>query len=361
MKFKNFLLEEMPNLPSKFKKEFEELGKTHEYHKKNTDIFPEGVDTIYIPVPGFHTTELYPDLQTIVNDAIGAKESEYSGNRWGYSTDESIKVKKKVIDYKLGIITFTLLDKNAKKERTEVINIGDLVHKYARRGKKKIFDDMWKYSAFRKGPTFDNLALAISRSPEQVGAMSTSVGWKSCMNLHKGACRHYTRADVKEGTVIAYFIDANDKKILYPIGRVLMKPFINSDGKRILKIGTNTYGDFPKIAMITLEKWLKKAQKPEKGNYRRPSSLYSDRENDWHTIGKSEVFKVGDRVRLTNLNDEDKKPYNYGDYIKHDGVVRNIRNSPEGKKRIKLYTIFFPSINSQVLYDIPSQMLKRIK
>lgn len=71
--------------------------------------------------------------------------------------------------------------------------------------------------------------IVISRHPYDIAGMSTDRGWKSCMNLKDGVNRHYVPIDVKEGTIIAYVVKADDKNINSPVGRVLIKPFVNTE------------------------------------------------------------------------------------------------------------------------------------
>jgi len=47
------------------------------------------------------------------------------------------------------------------------------------------------------------------------------------MHLEDGENRRYVMADVEKGSIIAYAVRESDKNINRPLGRYLIKPFIN--------------------------------------------------------------------------------------------------------------------------------------
>lgn len=120
-------------------------------------------------------------------------------------------------------------------------------------------------SAAKRG----NLLVCISRHPYDIAGMSTDRGWTSCMRIGKsdeqgwnadkvGEYADYVLDDVKEGTLIAYLITADDKNVRNPIGRVLIKPYVNTeDPSDILLVRSEkTYGSPGKGLLKTVDAWL---------------------------------------------------------------------------------------------------------
>lgn len=285
MKFKNFLIEMTPPLDPVHKKEFTKLGKDVKYNTRYPEIFGDK-DRVIIPVSGSVKVELEYDLQRRIQrlhddnpNAVGA--INYDNN------------------------TVIIAGKNGKNGKTSEITINDLIKKGIKDEKeRKLFLGMWEHSAYRKGPKFDNVQIVISRNPCEIGAMSTNVGWKSCMNLYTGSYNKHTRDDVREGTLVAYLVDVKDKNIDYPIGRILLKPYKDKEGKIALNPGTRTYGYFPEKYLKELNKWLDKQQKGVKGEFHRNPKLYDDDEDDVIYKGvKRVLFKKGDRVRCNGVAD----------------------------------------------------------
>jgi hypothetical protein len=101
--------------------------------------------------------------------------------------------------------------------------------------------------------------VVISRHPYDIAGMSTNRGWTSCMNLNTGQYRKYVPIDIKEGTIVAYVVKQEDKNISNPVGRILIKPFIDSLGSdRIYLVPESyCYGTGVDGFNDAVEKWTK--------------------------------------------------------------------------------------------------------
>lgn len=122
--------------------------------------------------------------------------------------------------------------------------------------------------------------VVISRHPYDIAGMSTDRGWKSCMNLKDGVNRHYVALDVKEGTLIAYVVKSDDKNINRPVGRVLIKPFVNISNSEEIALGVENrvYGtDVPGFRQQVV-KWADEINntKDLNGVFTLSNKLYND-------------------------------------------------------------------------------------
>ncbi len=118
----------------------------------------------------------------------------------------------------------------------------------------------------------------ISRHPYDIAAMSTNRGWTSCQDFieyPKTACE-YVPKDIEAGTLIAYMIKAGDRDIKSPVGRVLIKPYINTKGETGYAIAHVSYGtvtDEFKESVENFVDWLNK-QKKVKGLFQLAPKVY---------------------------------------------------------------------------------------
>ena len=74
-----------------------------------------------------------------------------------------------------------------------------------------------------------NKLIVFSNHPYDIAGMSTGRSWSSCMNLYKGYNKKFVSNDIQEGTFIFYIIYKDDLNIKDPIGRGLVKPYIDTD------------------------------------------------------------------------------------------------------------------------------------
>jgi hypothetical protein len=82
----------------------------------------------------------------------------------------------------------------------------------------------------------------ISRHPYDVAGMSTDRGWTSCQDLVRGSQCHYVPQDIRAGTLVAYMIKKDDVDLKAPVGRVLLKPYINNQNQTAYAPHKESYG-----------------------------------------------------------------------------------------------------------------------
>lgn len=164
----------------------------------------------------------------------------------------------------------------------------------------------------------------ISAHPYDIVGMSTGRHWDntSCMRLPLskkdtgGVYHHKVKADVAEGTLVAYAIKPNDKNINSPSARVLIKPFLSVDDHRqvLFRVETRVYGENVPGFLTTINKWLKDVNKKVmSGVFVLPKSLYDDSFGltfqDDATIYGRKAYKYVSDIKFSNLSDEDKEEH----------------------------------------------------
>jgi hypothetical protein len=82
----------------------------------------------------------------------------------------------------------------------------------------------------------------VSRHPYDVAGMSTDRGWTSCQDLETGGQCRYVPEDVRAGTLVAYMINKDDVNINNPVGRILLKPYINDKNQTAYGLHDESYG-----------------------------------------------------------------------------------------------------------------------
>lgn len=328
MKFKQFIEEEALN--PKHTKIYTKLGSEVNYKEKYKELFGTE-DRIYIPVSGKVVSKIDDKLEFKLYD-IGISLS-LPGER----------IKK--VDIKKGILIFSSKfkdGKNVPEYITRSLNVEDAIKEFFKKNRyrgyaseRDLLLGMYTSSPARKKGTFSKLNIVISRNPCDIAGMSTNKSWRSCMNLYSGSYNSYVRADIKEGTLIAYLIDVNDKDIDYPLGRVLIKPFENEKDKKIkyLKMSERAYGIFPEFAKKVVNDWLKTNQKKINGIFLFPKTLYRDtNEPEEITVGNvpkdKNKFKVGDRVKCI------APPDNNSSFVNKKGIVIDTKYNGEGMFRL---------------------------
>ena len=140
----------------------------------------------------------------------------------------------------------------------------------------------------------DNM-IVISKNEQDIWAMTEGQEWhdESCMGFTgRMAGYGYWKAvpvDIKQGTMIAYLTSPDDKELLNPKARMLIKPYVNQDDTSDLYWinETNPYRgtqgrsapETPEGVMLTntIKEFLKKHQKsPSGGKYKLPRGCYQD-------------------------------------------------------------------------------------
>jgi len=136
-------------------------------------------------------------------------------------------------------------------------------------------------SAKSESAVAEDYIMVISKSPYDLGGMSTDRKWNySCMDLRKGNLREFIPIDVERGTLISYLVDPADKNIKNPIGRILIKPYLELDNKDEVLYGIEhnkvKYGNSNPEYVKTLINVLDKAQEEKTGVFRLDEKLYHD-------------------------------------------------------------------------------------
>lgn len=100
--------------------------------------------------------------------------------------------------------------------------------------------------------------VVISRHPYDIAGMSTDRGWTSCMNLKSGSNKRYVPLDIAAGSVVAYVTRTDDLDLKNPSGRLLIKPFVDVIGNKVIYFGIEdkVYGtDVPGFTEV-VRKWV---------------------------------------------------------------------------------------------------------
>jgi hypothetical protein len=151
--------------------------------------------------------------------------------------------------------------------------------------------------SLNKKNTEDDYIMVISKSPYDIGGMTTDREWESCMNLRGGGNRKFVPIDIERGTIVAYFIRAEDKNIKAPVSRILIKPYINKDDDddilygiehNHVKYGMKHVGLFKKLINL-----LDEAQKEKIGIFKRDEKLYPDSIKSLIVAGWDEINMYG--------------------------------------------------------------------
>jgi hypothetical protein len=152
----------------------------------------------------------------------------------------------------------------------------------------------------------DDLIIIFSSAKYDIAGMSTGrlPTWSSCMNLIMGGNQHYVERDMKEGTIICYLTKVSDTNIENPLGRVLIKPFLNVQNEKdvILYPDQKTYGNIPNSEKFIdiIDDYMEKTQKLS-GTYKRLGCLYDDSYRD--EIEGKETIRTRALKKLKNGED----------------------------------------------------------
>jgi len=122
--------------------------------------------------------------------------------------------------------------------------------------------------------------IVFSRKKYDLAGMTYGRSWPSnCMHLTDGVNKDFILKDVESGTIICYLITKDDINIDDPIGRILIKPFVNVDDESdvILYPETKTYGNIKDTFKFVrdIDKYMDAAQSI-KWKYDLKKGLYCD-------------------------------------------------------------------------------------
>ena len=144
--------------------------------------------------------------------------------------------------------------------------------------------------------------MVISKHPYDIGGMSTNRSWTSCMNLRGGENSNYVPIDISQGTIISYLIQRNDKNIQDPVSRILIKPYMEQDGRNdilygierdLVKYGRNNEKYIKKLISV-----LDKAQEEKTGIFEIDNNLYLDSDKRWITkINDKQIEELQNKIK----------------------------------------------------------------
>jgi hypothetical protein len=240
MRANEFVVEALT--PEQTAKLFKDLGA--KYDANIHDNVFKGKPRIYIPLPA-STGAVIPQQSATQSEVQSAVQSV------GYNID----------DYQAGIASKTD-DPNRK------IRIGKLI-------KDQALLQQFANDKTRAAAKQQNLAVAISRDPVDIGGMSTDRGWTSCMDLRGGVNKKYVPTEIKNGAIIAYLINDDDRDINRPKARILLKPYYQDN--HMILVPDQVYGTAPTTFPELVKKFATWANSgsPE-GDYRLSKGSYED-------------------------------------------------------------------------------------
>jgi hypothetical protein len=135
----------------------------------------------------------------------------------------------------------------------------------------------------KRGSTRAEYQGVVSRHPYDVAGMSTDRGWTSCQDLSTGTYCVYVPDDIKAGTLVAYMIRTDDPDIKSPVGRILLKPYINKNKQTAYAPHTETYGTVTKEfekAVSQFAVWINK-QTGVTGLFKINPKVYFDHDGEF--------------------------------------------------------------------------------
>jgi hypothetical protein len=209
---------------------------------------------------------------------------------------ELLKNNYEIVDYIKGLARQIGVNKNPVK-------LGKLLMSFKRQDLLNEFN----VDKSREG-TKSTYMVVISRHPYDIAGMSTDRGWTSCMNLKNGINKRYVPLDIAAGSVVAYVTRTDDLDLKNPSGRLLIKPFVDVVGNKVIYFGieARVYGtDVPGFTE-TVRKWVYEVndahELEEVVVLKMDSRLYQDSDLSYqtHVRGKSlspEVKSQIERVR----------------------------------------------------------------
>lgn len=127
--------------------------------------------------------------------------------------------------------------------------------------------------------------VCISRHPYDVAGADTNRNWENCMTIGTGQNYRYLIHDVREGSLVAYLINKDDKDIKSPVANCAIKPYINSVDKSdiILMRDSKTYPQPYPDFENTVSSWLDEVNGKKEGIFCLSPKLYKD------TLGSSYI------------------------------------------------------------------------
>ena len=308
MRAREFVIEALT--PEQTARLFKALGKEYDSNIHN-NVF-RGKSRIYIPLPDSDGAEI-PQQSATQSEVQKAVQSV------GYKID----------DYKSGIASKTD-DPNRKVRIGKLIKDQSLLQQFA--------NDKTRAATKQQQ---QNLVVAISRDPVDIGGMSTDRGWTSCMDLDGGINKKYVPTEIKNGAIIAYLINDDDREISRPKARILLKPYYYNN--HMILVPDRVYGTAPRSFPRLVQQFASWANSgsPE-GDYRLAQGSYQDDTNpdQYHTTSYDNIETLSSD-RKTSIASSETTPTQVLDKLAQDKnpyvrgtVAENGSASPETLMRL---------------------------
>lgn len=207
--------------------------------------------------------------------------------------------------------------------------------------------DLYASDPVRNSISPNDKIVVISRHPIDVASMSTGSHWASCMTIEHVPYIPVTKFgkeylagvkieedtlaeklvdDIKQGTIVAYLIDVNDKTIVHPHARIVIKPFFNIYDRDdiILLPEKKHYGSYAPGFRETVDKWIDKKFTAKGRVYIKNPDLYNDDNEEIRVINQEEVDVTAEGFEKLITKAKEDTNVVVGDY----GKVVIITNNP---------------------------------
>ena len=220
--------------------------------------------------------------------------------------------------------------KLSDKEQKNEFNIGKVISK-----------DPVAKAAFDNDPQLQNsshseFTMVVSCHPYDIIGMSTGRSWdrESCMRLQDyrddhsdGVNKHFMEKDVAEGTLVAYVVRSADTNIEKPLGRCLLKPFVDETGDNILyRRETRIYGNPVPGFSETINRFLRKLNAGiPAGTYHMKKGLYNDGVGHRQIVDSS-ATENENRIDWTVVDDRstlEARPALFPSFVEH--MMKNVK------------------------------------
>jgi hypothetical protein len=314
--------------------------KVDDLHQQNPKVFshffPEGQNRLYLPFS--INGDGYKNNKEINNSVLTRENISEILTKNGYS----------LIDFRKGLASPHNLPKRRQRLVPTLIHIQEIYRKFnSDTGNffvvkiTKLIDKYQKLP-IRLNPGDNEFLIAISQDPHDIAKMSYDRSWKqsSCMRLpddkdEKGGEQHDQVFDeIKEGGLIAYLIDPEDKEIRKPYARVLIRRFSDSSGVHIGLCEENIYGLEFKEFLRSVKDFIEQKSSGKFGTFHRYGSAWSDSFGDEHR-------RVPD--------EKDMKPENQ-EAIFH--YLENISNNNEFFRKIQEVLSYHRNFDSKFIKKV---------
>lgn len=222
--------------------------------------FPQGQNRLYIPfqIDGNKPIEIMPDVNLL--DYRNKLETILNNN--GYTLE----------NFRKGLVS----SKNNNKRKQRIVPVLNQLTK------EKDLIRIYERAQIRLNPGINHFSICISQDPHDIARMSYDKRWQkvSCMRLEddkgKGGEKFKQVYDeVKDGGLIAYLIEPEDKNIEKPYARILLRRFSN-DTTNVALCEETVYGLAIPEFKETVKNWLDQHNPIAFGKFTRKGSEWSD-------------------------------------------------------------------------------------